>query len=157
MSDSKESTGSQTAPLSQSFLRRLEIATIDKAGDLLGIPEKPTSARLAKLTPEQEEKLRSIEADVIANFNGDLAQLEAALGMLRIGHHFGWKVLYMIHSKKTIRNYEEILDIKVRELFKDTGPSSYRSIGLALAQKFTNFWKVAGGDIKIPRRKDAIG
>lgn len=156
MTDSKETADSKSTPPSPSFLRRLEIATIDKAGDLLGMPEKPKSARLAKLTPEQEEELRRIEGEAIASFNGDLTVLEAALGMLRMGHHFGWKVLYMIHSKKTIRNYEEILRIEVRTLFKDTGPSSYRSIGFALAQKFSNFWKVAGGDIKIPRRKDAV-
>ncbi len=157
MSDSKDTGDNQTAPPSQSFLRRLEIATIDKAGDLLGIPEKSKSAKLAKLTPEQGEELREIEAEAIARFKGDLTLLEAALGMLRLGHHVGWKVLYMIHSKKTIRNYEEILGIEVRQVFKDIGPSSYRSIGLNLAQRFSNFWKVAGGDIKIPRRKDTAG
>jgi hypothetical protein len=156
MSDSKETANSQTAPPSQSFLRRLEIATIDKASELLGLPEKPKGAKLVKLTPEQADELRRIEDDAMARFAGDLTVLEAALGMLRMGHHFGWRVLYLMHSKKTIRHYEEILDIEVRTLFDDTGPSSYRSIGFALAQKFSNFWKVAGGDIKIPRRKDAV-
>jgi len=153
MSETKSGESSGPAPPSQIFLRRLEIATTEKAADLLGIPEKPKSAKLAKRTAEQEDELNGIEGDAVARFHGDLDQLEAALGMLRMGHHFGWKVLYLYHSKKTIRRYEEILGIRVREVFDPTGPSSYRSFGLNIAERFDNFWRVAGGDIKIPRRK----
>lgn len=156
MAPTKPETDTPPSPPSPSFLRRLETASIDAAAKLLDIPEKPNSAKLLKLSAEQEDELRRIEADAITRFKGDLIQLEAALGMLRMGHHFGWKVLYMLHSKKTIRNYEEILGVPIREVFDATGPSSYRSIGLAIAQKFTNFWRVAGGDIKVPKRKDAV-
>src|ERR1039457_6654065 len=90
----------------------------------------------------------------VTEFQGDLTQLEAALGMLRMGHHVGWRVLYLIHTKQTIRNYEEILGVKIRDIFGETGPSSYRSFGLNLALRFSNFWKVAGGTIKIPKRRD---
>lgn len=155
MPSPKADMDDRTTPPSPSFLRRIEIATIDAAAKLLGIPDKPKHARIVDLTPAQQERLREIEAKAVANFTGDLSQLEAALGMLRMGHYFGWKVLYMIHSKKTIRTYEDILDIRIREEFEDRGPSSYRSIGLAIAERYTNFWKVAGGDIKIPKRKDA--
>lgn len=149
-------------PPSTSFLKRIENATFDKAGELLGIPKKPKGARIAALTPAQEEKLREIEATAIADFQGDITQLEAALGMLRMGHHFGWRVLYLIHSKKTVRTYEAILsgdsgDVKIREIFPEVGPSAYRSFGLQLANKFSNFWKVVAGEIRIPRRKDVAG
>lgn len=147
------------APLpepSASWLRRVENATVATVADLLDIPKKPDSEKIKKLSPEQEAQLREIEEYAIANFHGSLDELEAALGMLRLGHHVGWRVLYMIHSKKTIRNYEGHLGIRIRDIFDDTGPSSYRSIGLNIAQRFSNFWKVAGGDIKIPRRKDAV-
>jgi hypothetical protein len=139
---------------SPGLLKKLEDATLEAAGKLLGIPKKPKAERLHKLTPAQEQELREIEDRVIAEYQGDLSLLEAALGMLRMGHHFGWKVLYLIHSKKTIRKYEEILGVKIRELFAEVGPSSYRSVGFQLALRFSNFWKVAGGDIKIPKRKD---
>lgn len=138
------------------LLRRVELAAIDKMKNLLGMKEKPESERIHRLTPEQEAELRRIEERAIATFHGDLNVLESALGMLRVGHHWGWRVLYIIHSKKTIRNYEQILGIQVRELFEETGPSSYRSIGLNLADRYPNFWKVVSGDIKIPRRKDVI-
>lgn len=130
-------------------------AALDYLGDrLLDIPKKPKEEKLAILTDEQKSRLQQIEEDAIANFTGQLDELESALGMLRMGHHFGWKVLYLMHSKRTIRKYELILgDNKIRDLFNETGPSSYRSYGFNWSQKFSNFWKVVGGDIKIPDRK----
>ena len=62
-------------------------------------------------------------------FSGMFDDLEAALGVLRIGHHLGWRVLVLIHNKRTIRKYEEILGIDVREFFPAEGPSCERSIG----------------------------
>lgn len=121
---------------------------------VLKIPKKSKEEKLAQLTSEQKQQLQDIEENAIANFSGQMDELESALGMLRMGHHFGWKVLYLIHSKRTIRKYEVMLgDIKVREIFPEQGPSSYRSYGFNLAQTYSNFWKVAGGDIKIPDRK----
>lgn len=56
-----------------------------------------------------------------------LDELESALGMYMIGFHFGWKVLHVIHSKATIRKYEELLNIKVREVFPEYGPDADRT------------------------------
>ena len=114
---------------------------------------KPKSEVIANLTEKQRQQLLDIQESAIAAFTGQLDELESALGMLSMGHHFGWKVLYLIHSKKTIRKYEVILDIKIRDIFPEKGPSSYRSYGLSLAEIIGNFWKVAGGDIKIPDRR----
>jgi len=139
--------------------RKLSIAEslTAKLGDLID-PRKtiPLDKRLAKLTPEQKEQLQTIEDKAITNFVGMIDELEAALGMLRIGHHFGWKVIYMVHSKNTVRKYEEILDIKVREIFPERGPSAGRSVGLTIADKFSNFWKVVSGEIKIDHRREII-
>lgn len=123
------------------------------ADNILKIPNKTSEEKIAQLTAAQKQQLQEIEESAIISFKGQLDELESALGMLRMGHHFGWKVLYLIHSKRTIRKYEEILDIKIREIFPETGPSSYRSYGFRLAETYTNFWKVVGGDIKIPDRK----
>jgi hypothetical protein len=114
---------------------------------------KPKAEIIAKLTEAHREQLLIIQENAVAAFEGQLDELESALGMLAMGHHFGWKVLYLIHSKKTIRKYEDILGIKIRDIFPEKGPSSYRSYGLNLAEKIGNFWKVAGGDIKIPDRR----
>lgn len=113
----------------------------------------PLNERFAKLSDTQRASLDQIEERAIIHFSGQMDELESAIGMLRLGHHFGWKVLYMIHSKKTIRKYEEILDIKIREIFPEKGPSANRSIGLGLAEKFSNFWKVVSGEVKIENRR----
>lgn len=126
-------------------------AVLDKIAPTKKIPP---DERLAKLTADQISQLQNIEDKAITNFAGTLDELESALGMLRMGHHFGWRVLYLIHSKKTIRKYEEILDIKIRDLFPEEGPSAERSVGLALAKKASNFWKVVSGEIKIENRRD---
>jgi hypothetical protein len=123
------------------------------------VPKKSKEEKLAKLSPAQRAQLDEIEAGAIADFQGDLDELESALGMLRMGHHFGWKVLYIIHSKRTIRKYEEILTggakspVLIRELFDATGPSSYRSNGYRLTEGLSNFWKVVSGDTKIEERR----
>ena len=115
---------------------------------------KPRDEVLAKLTDEQLNELRIISENSIAGFIGQLDELESALGMLIMGHHFGWKVLYLIHSKKTIRKYEDILGIQIRDIFPATGPSSYRSAGLALAMKASNFWKIVSGEQKIDKLRE---
>ena len=128
---------------------------IDAVADKLAPTRKvPLDERLAQLTQEQKSQLQNIEDKAIIHFAGTLDELESALGMLKMGHHFGWRVLYLIHSKKTIRKYEEILDIKIRDLFPEEGPSSERSVGLAFAKKASNFWKVVSGDIKIDNRRE---
>ena len=61
-------------------------------------------AKLASRTLEQEAELVRIEREAIARFHGMFDDLEAALGVLRMGHHLGWRVLVLIHNKRTIRN-----------------------------------------------------
>lgn len=156
MSAPNSSETDQRDPPSPTFLRRLEKASISLLCSMLDIPDRPKSEKPARLTPAQEDQIREIEVSAVAGFIGDVTQLEAALGMLRMGHYMGWRVLYIIHSKKTVRTYEEILHIKVRDVFAETGPYSERSIGLNIARRYTNFWKVAGGDIKIPRRQEML-
>jgi hypothetical protein len=131
----------------------------EKALDLItDIIAKPQSGKskieaLTKLTDEQQKQLIDIQENALAGFIGQLDELESALGMLIMGHHFGWKILYLIHSKRTIRKYEDILGIKIRDIFPEEGPSSYRSPALALAKKATNFWKVVSGEEKIPDKR----
>ena len=108
--------------------------------------------RNTPLTSPPEAKARhDLMDEAIYDFKGQLDELEAALGMYMLGRHVGWKVLYIIHSKKTIRKYETILGIDVREAFPEVGPDADRSNGYRLAQTFSNFWKVVSGEEKIDR------
>ena len=129
---------------------------------LIKIPKKPREQKLYRLSDDERVELDRIEAQAIADFKGDLHDLESALGMLRLGHHFGWKVIYIIHSKSTVRKYEQILtgdskdEVRVRDLFKPEGPSSYRSMGFQVVQKVSNFWRVIANEsteAELPKKK----
>ncbi|MBI5107629.1 MAG: hypothetical protein HZA62_02680 [Rhodocyclales bacterium] len=78
----------------------------------------------------------------------NLDELESALGMYLIGFHFGWKVLYVIHSKRTIRKYEEILGISIREVFDEFGPDADRTNAFTAIQAVSSFWKLVSGEEK---------
>lgn len=104
--------------------------------------------RLAPFSIQRIELLNEIERKAISSFKGQIDELEAALGMLHLGDHFGWKPLVLIHNKRTIRKYEEILSIDIRELFEPEGPSVERSLGYKIAKKIGNFWKAVSGEVK---------
>ncbi len=109
---------------------------------------------LADLSDEEKVAAFDKAGQAVARFSGSLEELEKAIGMLMIGYHFGWKVLLLVHSKRTIRKYEKILDINVKEFFPAEGNSARRSMGLDLAKQIGNFWQVVSGDIKVENRRD---
>ena len=111
-------------------------------------------AKMMVRSVEETVEMERIEREAIANFKGQIPDLEAALGILHIGGHLGWRPLALIHNKRTLRKYEDILDIKFKEFFPDEGPSYERSFGYMAAKKIGNFWKAVSGEIKIDRKKE---
>lgn len=111
-------------------------------------------AALANLSDEEKIAAFDKAGFAVANFSGSLEELEKAIGMLMIGYHFGWKVLLLVHSKRTIRKYEKILEIDIKEFFPAEGKSARRSMGLDLAKQIGNFWQVVSGDIKVDNRRN---
>ena len=116
---------------------------------------KAPRKRLPPTAPDEAKRLIDVIDTAIAEFVGDLDNLEAAIGMYLIGRHYGWRVLVILHNKRTIRNYEKILNIDIRRDLPETTPHSTRSNGYRAAQFVGNFWKVVSGDIKIENRKVA--
>ncbi|MXS83626.1 hypothetical protein [Nitrosomonas oligotropha] len=102
---------------------------------------------------KKPDELLQIAQTAILNYSGDVSVLNSALGMLFTGQYYGWRFLYIVHSKRTVRKYEKVLDIKVTEFFQPAGPLSHRSAGLVEANKHSNFWKCVSGDTQIPNRK----
>jgi hypothetical protein len=118
-------------------------------------PHKAENLRLLKdRTVAREAELNRVEREAFANFSGSFDDLEAALGMLRLGDHVGWRVLVLIHNKRTIRKYEEILNIRVRDFFEAETASSKRSLGYKVALQLGNFWKAVSGALKVPERRE---
>jgi hypothetical protein len=77
---------------------------------------------------------------VIRQPTENIGEMEKALGMYLVGFHFGWKVLYALHSKSTIRKYEAILGISVRDTFDEFGPDADRTNAFQLIQSVSSFW-----------------
>lgn len=112
-------------------------------------------AKLKPLSVEKLKQLQEIELRAIAKFHGNLAELESALGFLRMGLHYGWKVLAIIHSKKTFKKYEGILEINFREIFPEETLTSERSVGYSLAKKLSKFWQIVNGEEKIDHKRES--
>ena len=113
----------------------------------------------APLSHDEAKALSDLLDSAVDRYTGGMIdELEQALGFYVIGRHFGWKVLVLVHNKRTIRKYEEILGISIREAFPDTASASERSIGYRVAKTVSNFWKAVSGEIAIEdRRKLAKG
>jgi hypothetical protein len=106
------------------------------------------------LTGKEAQEYIEIINKATDKFIGIFDELENAIGMLMIGRLVGWKVLAIIHNKRTIRKYEEILGINVREMFPEVGPMAAKSIGYKAALAIGNFWKVVSGDEPVDNRRE---
>jgi len=102
---------------------------------------------------EARELIKKVN-DQASIFKGHFDELEKAIGMLFLGRLVGWRVLVLLHNKRTIRKYEEILDIKVREYFDEEGPLTSKSVAYELVKKAGNFWKAVSGDAKVEKRRE---
>ena len=101
----------------------------------------------------QQETKKIIDI-AIKNFRGDLTTLESAIGAFLVGLKMGWKVMYLVHDRRTIKKFEEILKVDFREVLPDEGVWAHKSVAWSAMKKITNFWKAVKGEISIPRRKE---
>lgn len=109
---------------------------------------------IPELSLEEAQQLIAIINRASKDFVGLLDELETAIGMLMLGRLVGWKVLLLIHNKRTIRKYEDILGIKIREFFPETGPLSQKSVAFNFIQEVGSFWKGVSGEAKIEKRRE---
>lgn len=111
-------------------------------------------APIPPLSPEEAaEMLRRVDVTV-REFRGNFDELESALGMLLLGRLVGWKVLALIHNKRTIRKYEQILGISIREEFCEEGPLAHKSVAYEVVKKLGQYWKAVSGDVRVQDRRE---
>jgi hypothetical protein len=120
--------------------------------------EERRARREARLTdiyfpPDLEEIVKT----TFATYTGDFTVFESAVGALFLGLIIGWRPLVIIHSPRTIKTYENILDIKFKDFLPDITPLSKTSRGYNVAVKLENFWHGVSGNAPVPDRKIAIG
>src|SRR5579859_3508438 len=92
------------------------------------------------------DELVQLVSDTIKNFRGQGNELESAIGMLFMGHAFGWRVIYIQHSIATVRKYERILGIVAKDVFPERTKLSDNSLGFRVAEGVSNFWKAVKGE-----------
>lgn len=83
----------------------------------------------------------------IQRYRGEGTQLESAIGSLFVGNAYGWRVMYLMHNRSTLKKYEQILDVKFQECLPDETARSKLSPAYRALKKVTNFWKAVKGEI----------
>ena len=94
-----------------------------------------------------QKQLVELLDKAIIKFEGNVTQLESAIGMLMVARHLGWKVGYLVHDRRTMKIYESILGINLRDLVPKVGQYAHKSIAWVAMQKVSNFWKVVKGEV----------
>ena len=92
----------------------------------------------------------------IKQYVGSLDTLSHAIGYLMVARKFGWKPMLLIHSMKSIKKYEELLDFDSREAFVPVGELAKKSLAWIAVQKITNFWKAVKGEIPDIRSSEVL-
>lgn len=85
--------------------------------------------------------------NITINFKGNLHDLEAAIGYFVIGRHFGWKPLLLIHDKQTLKKYEALLQLNIRDEIPEIGKYAHKSVAWMAVQKIKSFWKAVKGEV----------
>lgn len=84
------------------------------------------------------------------DFSGDIREFERAVGTLFVARYTGWKPMYLMHDRKSVKKYEDHLDIKFQEVVLPEGDAAHRSLAYLLLSKakktLTNFWEVVRGE-----------
>jgi hypothetical protein len=79
----------------------------------------------------------------MAEFKGFGNHLGSAIGALAIGKVYGWRVVMMIYSIKTVGKFNKILGVRIQDVCPEETKISYRSWGFRISKKVGAFWKVA--------------
>ena len=98
------------------------------------------------MTTLSEKQLVAVIDAAIQRFKGDSRRLSNAIGYLMMGRVMGWKVMLLMHDRKSVKDYEEILKIDSKEIFPEFGRMANKSMAYRALQKVTNFWKAVRGE-----------
>lgn len=91
-------------------------------------------------------ELHKIVDAAIQKYHGQGTTLESAIGALYVGHAYGWRVMFLMHNRTTVRNYEQILGVKFQECLPEETALSKRSPAFRSLKHVTNFWKAVRGE-----------
>jgi len=91
------------------------------------------------------------------DYKGDLVELSNAIGAVKLGHRFGWRVLRIVISSKTYTKHQRVLGLSFKDVLPELTKDSQRSAGYQLVVKLNNFWDVVRGEASIdPKIKSTL-
>ena len=90
-------------------------------------------------------------AEAVLHFEGDIRDLESAIGAYYLAHIIGLKPLYVIHSKKTVKKYINLIS-DFGNIGDETDMSEHIPRYVEARSK-SNFWKAVSGDTKLTRSR----
>jgi hypothetical protein len=117
---------------------------------------KKRKGNLPPVTKEEAKRIVDLLDKALVRFDGQVDEVEQAMGFYLFGRHVGWRTLVLMHNKRTIRKYEDILGIKIREEFRPVGPDAERSLAYRVAMTLSNFWRAVSGDEKLEVDRHAL-
>jgi hypothetical protein len=109
--------------------------------------------RIPATLPDEGKRIVDHLDEAILGYSGQVDELAQALGFYLIGRHVGWRALVIMHNKRTIRKYEEILGIDIRIEFAEEAGDADRSMGYRFAKGLSNFWRAVSGDERVEDRR----
>lgn len=86
-----------------------------------------------------------IVGQAIADYRGNVVRLESAVGALVVGSNYGWRLLKIVHSSSTYKDYESVLGVRFQDVCPERTALSKKSYALSIADKLKSFWSVATG------------
>lgn len=114
------------------------------------------------MTHDQLRDVKKMIDKATADFKGDITELEAAIGLVFVTEHMGWKPMMLVHDPRTIKKYEDHLRLGDRGftyrdpgLFLEVGPKAPKLNAWRLVQKGLNFWRAVRGQEKGVRQPTA--
>jgi hypothetical protein len=101
--------------------------------------------------PMTDEEFLAICHRAYKGYKGDIRDLERAIGTLFVGRFTGWKPIYLMQDRKSLKKYESFLGIRFQDVLVDEGRDANRSMAWSLLErakeKLTSFWAVVRGEM----------
>ena len=94
----------------------------------------------------EKEFIQHCEA-LVKTYKGDVTVLEHAIGCFVVGRKVGWKCLLVMHDRKSIKRYEDILGLPFKDHLPEVGDLAHRSKAWKIVQGVSSFWKAVKGEI----------
>jgi hypothetical protein len=101
------------------------------------------------LPPEVDQAV----VQTASEYRGHCGTLAGALGALTFGQLYGWKAVWLVHSRSTIKEYEAALGISFRDHMPERTELSSRITGIRWADELGKFWAVVKGEVSVPGGK----